>query len=114
MPQVALRLVEHTPGVRVAFGEAELPPDHPVVRRDVELVRGAEDRLVLLRIVGVEDLPRVDLDLPDDGPLGLERGVVRNGVRRLRVGRRPRDERECKRRGGDEPNGGGPLHMKRA
>jgi hypothetical protein len=110
VPEMTLRLVEHAPRVGVALGEAELAPDHPFVRRHVELVRRTEDRLVLLGVVGVEDRPGVDLDLADDGACRLERGVVGDRVALLGLGRRPRGEGESPHRGSDEPYGGGPFH----
>ena len=76
--QQALGLLDGLHRDRVALLEEQEPPDHLRAGRDVELVREAEEPVVLQRVGEVEDVLGDDPDLADARARRLELGERRN------------------------------------
>ncbi len=92
--QQALRLLENAHREALAALERQRPADDAGIGDDVQPVREAEESVVLLRVVEVEDVPGVDADLADRGSGGFELGQRGNALRRLRRRGRSEDRAE--------------------
>jgi hypothetical protein len=73
--QDARRLFEQGGLVEVATLEQQLIFDGPLARRDMQAIREARDRRVLIRRFGIEQVARIETDLADAGFLLLQLGI---------------------------------------
>jgi hypothetical protein len=85
--QDALGFLQQASRVEIAAVEQQLLAHDALARSDVKLVRGPEQDFVFLRVVQIEDVLRVDVDLADGGAGTLELFVRWNRGRSGCLGR---------------------------